>query len=281
MNSLPENHSGAETDEQLIGLWLSGRPESTQSVYRPVVGEFLGFIGKGLQEATVADLARWAEALPGSDATRSRKVSTVKSLLGYAHRTGYTLFNVGLPIQCPRPLNKLHEKILEPTSIHEIIRSAEAGRNQALTRFLYASGARVSEACGLQFADIRGNRVTLQGKGRKTRTVIIPMEIADELRALRQKGDTDQSPVFKSFRGRPLLPRNARQLINKAADEAGYEISPHWFRHAHASHALDNGAPIHLVQQGLGHTNVATTSRYLHARPNDGASRFLEIPTCR
>jgi integrase/recombinase XerD len=74
------------------------------------------------------------------------------------------------------------------------------------------------------------------------------------------------------------LPRNARQVIGKAADEAALEMSPHWLRHSHASHALDNGAPIHLVQQGLGHENVSTTSLYLHARPNDGASRFLEIP---
>lgn len=52
---------------------------------------------------------------------------------------------------------------------------------------------------------------------------------------------------------------------------------PHFFRHAHASHALDNGAPIHVVQQSLGHANVATTSRYLHVRPNQGASQFLSV----
>jgi len=278
MNHLPQNYSGAETDEQLIGLWLAGRPESTQSVYHPVVDEFLAYVQKGLQEVMVADLSGWMEALPGSDATRSRKVSTVKSLLSYAHRTGYTVFNVGLPIQCARPLNKLHEKILEQDSVHDIIRSATTGRDQALARFLYATGARITEACGLKFTDIRGNRVTLNGKGRKARTLLVPEAIVRELQGLREKRDTDQSHVFKSFRGRPLLPRNARQVIGKAADEAGYEISPHWLRHSHASHALDNGAPIHLVQQGLGHENISTTSRYLHARPNDGAGRFLEIP---
>ena len=52
-------------------------------------------------------------------------------------------------------------------------------------------------------------------------------------------------------------------------------VSPHWLRHSFASHALDNGAPLPLVQAGLGHASVATTSKYLHARPSDGAGRFL------
>lgn len=277
MNHLLENYSGATSDAHLVDLWLSGRPESTQGVYRPVVTEFLGFIGKGLQEALVADLVRWAEFLPGSEATRYRKISTVKSLLTYAHRTGYTLFNIGLPVQCPRPFNKLHEKILEPQGVQAVIQAATAGRDRILTRFLYATGARISEACALRFKDLRGARVSFFGKGRKTRTVIIPAQLAVELQSLRFKTDTDHSPVFKSFRGKALLPRNARQVIGHAADEALLEMSPHWLRHSHASHALDNGAPIHVVQQGLGHENVSTTSLYLHANPNDGASRYLDV----
>ncbi len=52
-------------------------------------------------------------------------------------------------------------------------------------------------------------------------------------------------------------------------------VSPHWLRHAHASHALDRGASIHLVQQTLGHASVATTSRYLHTHPGDSSGRYL------
>ena len=68
-------------------------------------------------------------------------------------------------------------------------------------------------------------------------------------------------------------------IVRQAADRAGIElpVSPHWFRHAHASHALDRGAPIHLVQATLGHASITTTGRYLHARPNDSSSRFLPL----
>jgi len=56
--------------------------------------------------------------------------------------------------------------------------------------------------------------------------------------------------------------------------EAGSQVSPHWLRHAHALHSLERGAPIHLVQATLGHTSVATTGRYLHARPTDSSARY-------
>ena len=69
------------------------------------------------------------------------------------------------------------------------------------------------------------------------------------------------------------------RIVRKAARRAGIElnVSPHWLRHAHGSHALDRGAPIHLVQATLGHASVATTGKYLHARPKESSSRFLAI----
>jgi len=69
------------------------------------------------------------------------------------------------------------------------------------------------------------------------------------------------------------------RIVQAATRRAGISkpVSPHWLRHAHASHALEHGAPISLVQTTLGHANVATTSRYLHARPNKSSSEYLPI----
>ena len=68
-------------------------------------------------------------------------------------------------------------------------------------------------------------------------------------------------------------------MVLGAAQRAGFEapVSPHLFRHAHASHALDRGAPVHLVAQTLGHASIATTGRYAHARPSDSSSRYLAV----
>lgn len=277
MTHLPENHSGATSDQHLLDLWLSGRPESTQAVYRPVAEEFVDILGKPLQEATVADLMAWSELLPGADVTRARKVSTIKSLFSFAYRTGYCVFNVGKVLRVPRPLDTLHKRILEVDEVKSVIKGAHPGRDLALLRFLYASGARISETVHLRFSDIKGNRVTLNGKGRKTRTLILPEDVIKAMQAIRWVTDLNDAFVFKSYRGNRLEERNARQIVHQAAEEAGLEISPHWMRHAHASHALDNGAPLHLLQNQLGHKNLATTSRYVHARPNDGTARFLDV----
>ena len=76
----------------------------------------------------------------------------------------------------------------------------------------------------------------------------------------------------------PISERRINQLIKAAAKRAKVnpEASAHWFRHAHASHAIDNGAPITLVSQTLGHADLKTTSVYAHARPNESSSRYLK-----
>jgi len=76
-----------------------------------------------------------------------------------------------------------------------------------------------------------------------------------------------------------LQPTAVLRIVRRAAQRAGMNVavSPHWLRHAHASHALDRGAPIHLVQATLGHASIITTGRYLHARPTDSSSRFLGL----
>jgi site-specific recombinase XerD len=92
------------------------------------------------------------------------------------------------------------------------------------------------------------------------------------------------APVFPSRRsGGPLDQPQAWRLVCAAAARVGLPtgkagVSPHWLRHAHATHALEHGhAPIHLVQATLGHASVATTSKYLHARPTDSSARYLGV----
>lgn len=276
MRDFNEDYSGARNDQHLVELWLSGRPETTQRVYRYGADKFLGFLGSdGIRDATVAIVVAYVKQLTGAPATQAKMTTIVKSLLSYAHRTGYTVFNVGKPIKCQKLPNKLHERIMDEESVADMIRAAGQGRDRALVRFFYTSGCRVSEVSQLSWKDLQGRRVTVDGKGTKTRTILIPQDVADEMRRLRGSDEPDTAAVFKSFRGTRLSARSLRYVIGQIAEEAGHKLSPHWFRHAHASHALDNGAPVHLVQRCLGHENVSSTSRYLHARPNEGASDYL------
>ena len=85
--------------------------------------------------------------------------------------------------------------------------------------------------------------------------------------------------MFVSRTGGHLDPSAVHRIVKAAAKRAGIsaEASAHWLRHAHASHSLERGAPIHLVQATLGHASVATTGRYLHARPSDSSARYLGV----
>ena len=152
------------------------------------------------------------------------------------------------------------------------------------TPWLYAGGLRVEEIARLAWRDLqeRGDagQVTVYGKGGKTRVVLLPEAIWRELLSIKEVGATPEGPVFASrTRGGFLTPTQVRRLVYTAAKEASLDErpSPHWLRHAHATHALERGAPIHLVQATLGHASVATTGRYLHARPTDSSARYLAV----
>jgi integrase/recombinase XerD len=122
-------------------------------------------------------------------------------------------------------------------------------------------------------------QLSIVGKGDKSREVLIPAAIATPL--LASRGDALASaPVFGSVRrpGQPLTERAVNYIMKDAADRAGVNpaASVHWLRHAHASHAIDNGAPITLLQAALGHADLKTTSVYAHARPGESSGRYLK-----
>ena len=155
-------------------------------------------------------------------------------------------------------------------------------RNRVLLTLLYAAGLRISEVVGLVWRDCAprddAGQITVFGKGGKTRVVLLPASTWRALGTLRAGAAAD-APVFESRKGGALDPSSVHRVVKAAAERAGLDpaVSAHWLRHAHASHSLDRGAPIHLVQATLGHASVATTGRYLHARPNDSSGRYLGV----
>ena len=108
--------------------------------------------------------------------------------------------------------------------------------------------------------------------------ILVLAPVWEELLGLRGAAGPDD-PVFRSRKGGHLDRSQVLRIVQAAARRAGIDlaVSPHWLRHAHASHALDRGAPISLVQATLGHASVSTTSKYLHARPGDSSSRYLAV----
>jgi len=274
-------------DEQVVAMWLHGRSPHTVRAYAADVARFLTGAGKRLAEVTLADLQRFADSLGDlGPAGRYRALSAVKSLLAFAHRVGYLPFDVGRVLRLPGVRNRLAERILTEADLHRILAREPAARNRAMLTLLYASGMRVSELCGLCWRDLQpaagGGQVAVFGKGGRTRSVYLPEPAWALVTGLRRPADGPGDPVFRSRKKRDggrLRPAAVWRVVRSAARRAGIElaVSPHWFRHAHASHALDRGAPIHLVQATLGHASIATTGRYLHARPKESSGRYLSL----
>lgn len=186
----------------------------------------------------------------------------------------------------PNRLTAFDASLKLTISLHRILTLEPDPRNRALLTLLYASGIRVAELCGLSWRDVQpsgdASQITVWGKGGVTRAIQVPASVSKLLNGLRPADPDPGQPVFRSRKGENggvLRPLAILRVVRAAAVRAGIglPVSPHWFRHAHASHALDRGAPIHLVQATLGHATITTTGRYLHARPNDSSSRFLPL----
>lgn len=274
----------ADNDAQVVAMWLHGGSVHTQTAYGHDATQFLDFAGVGLREVTLRMLQGYADSIAElADSTRNRKISAIRSLLSFTHRMGYTAFNVGAPLRAPKVKNRLAERILSEPDIQRVIALEPNSRNRVLLTLLYASGGRVSEICDLTWADAQerkdGGQVTLYGKGGKTRVVLLSKSTWSALGSIRDSAE-DKAPIFVSRKLRGHLDASqVHRIVRTAAERAGIgkNVSPHWFRHAHASHALDRGCPIHLVQATLGHASVATTGKYIHARPTESSAKFLAI----
>lgn len=208
-----------------------------------------------------------------------------KSLFAFGHQVGYLPFDVGRPVKLPSRRDERAERILSADDVHSVIAHAKKGRDRALIRTLYIGGLRVTEAVSLATRDLvtrddgseASGQLQIFGKGSKTRPVLVPGSLFDELSALTPPGP--EAPLFRSQKKgpdggpRPITARQAERIVKATARRAGLknasEVSPHWLRHAHASHAMDRGAKIHLVQATLGHSDISTTDKYLHARPTN------------
>jgi integrase/recombinase XerD len=272
----------ADTDAEVIKLWLHSRSPHTIRAYIHDIGRFQSFVARPLAQVKLRDLQAFADSLIGlADGSRARCLAAVKSLLTFAQKIGYIPFNVGAALELPKGKDTLAERILPEEDVLAMIRQTVKPRDAALLRLLYVSGVRVSEVCALSWCDVAPvsddtAQLTVFGKGRKTRWVRLTPSCWRAVAAIRGDAGPD-APVFASQKGGHLDPSQVSRIVQAAAKRAGIasSVSPHWMRHAHASHSLDKGAPISLVQQTLGHASVATTGRYLHVRPGESSSRFL------
>lgn len=204
-----------------------------------------------------------------------RTLIAIKVLFRFLKREGLVPVNIMLYFETPK-LWQLIPEVLTPEEVEGLLgapdRETEAGaRDHAILELLYASGLRVSEVCSVGIYDVDEQFVRVMGKGRKERLVPVGRKAIEAidfyLTRFRSAYDSEHNQkLFLSTRGNPLDRVQVWKMIKRYARDAGIvkNISPHTLRHSFATHLLDNGADLRVIQEMLGHASISSTDRYTH-----------------
>jgi len=207
----------------------------------------------------------------------TRKVSTVRNFFRFLVREGRLQTNSLAGVNAPKRERRL-PTILTKEHLTALIASADAEtpqgiRNRAILELMYASGVRLSEIVGvdLRNLDLGERTLLVRGKGNKERMVLIGAPAEEALRRYlneaRPRLAVDDTPAFFLNRdGQRLSGRSVQQIVQRHALRAGLDerVHPHLLRHSFATHLLDGGAELRVVQDLLGHASASTTQIYTH-----------------
>ena len=211
----------------------------------------------------------------------ARRLATLRSFYRFLIRRGRARANPAREVRTPSLPRRLpgHLPIDQSEALfRQPFGDAEADRrDRAILELLYASGVRVAELAGLDVGDLdlREGSVRVLGKGRRERVVPLGRKAIDALRAYLGARESGRGPVFRNRRGGPLTVRSLHRIVRGRARAAGLagRVTPHTLRHTFATHLLDAGADLRLIQELLGHARLTTTQRYTHV----SAERLVRV----
>jgi integrase/recombinase XerC len=197
----------------------------------------------------------------------ARKLAAIRSCLAFLTRRGGLAKNPAREVASPR-LPKRLASFLPIDEATVLLEHPAAARDRAILEMLYATGARVAEFCALDLADVdgAGDTIRVRGKGAKERVIPVGDAALQALAAyLRVRGNAD-GPLFENVRGGRLTARSVHRIVKARSRAAGLtrRVTPHTLRHTFATHMLDAGADLRLIQDLLGHSRLSTTQRYTH-----------------
>lgn len=267
-----------------------GRSEHTRRAYLADLRSLFAFLDEraplsGLDGLNLPLLRAWLAAQAAGGAARTtlaRRTSAVKTFTAWATRRGLLAADPAARLQVPKARRTL-PAVLRQDQALAAMAAADLGaqqrdplalRDKLIVEMLYATGIRVSELCGLDVDDVDTGRRLLRvlGKGNKQRTVPFGGPALKALEAWLREGrpelavDGSGPALLLGPRGRRLDPRQARTVVHQtvSAVDGAPDMGPHGLRHSAATHLLEGGADLRVVQEILGHSSLATTQLYTH-----------------
>lgn len=262
---------------------LGGRSPYTIRNYRSDIGHFLRFCDEVGMEPLAINRASFRTYLGklreegAAPASVTRRTTTIHGFYRYLQREGATDRDLLYGVALPRKPKRL-PRVIEPPHLRALIEAPDTStprglRDRAILELLYGGGLRISELVGLDVAslDLVAGQAIVLGKGEKERAVLFGEPAVRALLAYLAAGRSElaggpEPALFLNPSGRRLSARSVQMAVRRYALAAGIpeDVHPHLLRHSFATHLLDGGADIRIVQDLLGHTSANTTQIYTH-----------------
>ncbi len=253
--------------------------------YERILRDFFSFYkGIDIKSVRTAHITLYLKNLKVAASTKNLHLRVIGAFFNFIEKTKYILENPVKPLKQERTPEKLQFKILHRDQIDRMIELENVNQKKLLLKILYFTGLRISEAISLKVKSFRiseigdGAYMTVVGKGVKVRTIFIPEGFFNEVKLyIKENCNEDGYLFFDIEYNKPISRFQALRIIKSAAKKAKVNPipSPHWFRHTNATHSLEMGAPIHVVQATLGHSSITTTGKYLHAAKKESNVGYL------
>ncbi|MDI6709408.1 MAG: site-specific tyrosine recombinase XerD [Thermoanaerobacterales bacterium] len=261
-----------------------GLAANTRRAYATDLKQFISYLHRrgvaGFKDVTRGHITAYLIELQNAaraPATISRHLSAIKTLMRFLADEGFLPADPASEIVSPRPAQHL-PGVLTVTEVERLLaapgsESPLGVRDRAILETLYACGLRVSELTGLQVRDVDLEKLFVRCLGKGSRERIVPLGsmaahwLGVYLQGIRPALAGRRSGVlFVNRRGRPLTRQTVWKLVARYARAAGIAkaVTPHTLRHSFATHLLDNGADLRVVQELLGHADIVTTQIYTH-----------------
>jgi len=250
-------------DRMMQDLKLAGHALKTQKTYVECIGLFAQFCWSPEQgDQTV--VRAWVEKLQKSQAGSQRLRQHFAALKFLYGKTLARPEQVAF-LSWPKDPKRLPE-VLTEEQVSKLLDALESPKYRVFFTTLYATGLRLREASHLQTGEIDAARGVIhvrQGKGNRERLAMLSPRLLAILRAYWKQERPAKPYLFPTKAGKPLDPDFARRVLHKAARAAGLKkVTPHVLRHSFATHLLDSGAELRVIQVLLGHDSIRTTTRY-------------------
>lgn len=267
---------------ELLDLYRSqlilSKSKPTVDAYTHDIASFLKYMHmKGvrraahMKEAMIISYLGHHKSLGKSDSSLNRYYMSIRSFCRFLRRIKALPDDISLDVSAPRCIQKAPvipslsemDSLLDLEDSHSDLRL----RDKAILELLYSSGLRASELCDLTLADYCGHQVTIKrGKRGKTRTVPITPSAHESLsQYIEHYRGIEPGPLFTTVTGRKMTRQVLSKMVARHTKRAGIQsCTTHTLRHACATHLLEKGADLRLIQEVLGHSSIASTQRYTH-----------------